>query len=885
MIKPAEMQMSSNSIKSIKASVRELYNHALNKQGDGEPGETTKTLKFKIDPSPENQIQLTKIFDAQRAFLRDVLQKLEGMWDKHPEKIEEMANCSGSKPFEKKTSCYGWLLTKFLTGSDLPENLSRSAATASIGTLAGNLKSFLTRRKNVLKEMANTVSANAKLWDDDLPIKCKELELDLFKAPPKIKAESLNAKTVDEYNEWVASARVWCNLILVQKNKVPRSDACFPKRLKAYPGFPFSVKHKETAKITDAVKSLQDCLGEIKKTHLKAFDSLTEVEWQSIVERFPSPKEVDGKGTRRLIGKTLAALHEKNPNWKPVDIVKELIAGMERSIQSLVKHLEVREFTDRKAAIKLMNHINHACVFLLEPLRVRNDYKGLYEKDTPRRNAFGEARGSLSEATDEADSLQIVGFSLNERGGTRYDGLLAYTGEPGSQKWAFFYDPEGPKGMGLAAEGKNPSRTTQFPWVGFGSSGGSRKKAITKAKTLVRGNIWVSPKRKPMALPLLFGARQGREYLWNFDRGLKSSSTPWMLTNGRILRVFPYQKPELAEFYLTLTLQKDNPPLALSLGEHLIGVDRGEENPASYAVVDAKGRLVERGHIGQEYSQRIKTFAKEKAELQRSLGGYTRRLRAKERNMASALGGQVIRELMSLLVTKKGSMVFENLSSGIVTRGGRGTLMGNMHYERILSGIEQKLSEAGCYEMPSAKKYRKGLSPFLRFVNPSYTSSTCSKCGEVYSRAWYDKIAPSLERKETGIWTVKLGEKLFTLPDSYSYFLRGRGEQHKKTDERLTEIFKGREWAKLSATSKKEVVGILQSKLVAYRPKRGKFNCPTCGHEDDADLQAALNIARKTIWVSTLPPKKAKSGDQDFRGVGQELWAKWYKDRVHKNWA
>jgi hypothetical protein len=64
MIKQAEMQMPSNSIKSIKASVRELYNHALNKQGDGEPGETTKTLKFKIDPSPENQIQLTKIFDA-----------------------------------------------------------------------------------------------------------------------------------------------------------------------------------------------------------------------------------------------------------------------------------------------------------------------------------------------------------------------------------------------------------------------------------------------------------------------------------------------------------------------------------------------------------------------------------------------------------------------------------------------------------------------------------------------------------------------------------------------------------------------------------------------------------------------------------------------------
>lgn len=101
---------------STKASTRMLYRHAIGEHGEGESGQTTKTLKFKIDASLENRAQLTQIFDAQRSFLRDVLQKLESMWDKHPDKIEEMANCSGSKPFEKKTSCYGWLLTKFLTG-------------------------------------------------------------------------------------------------------------------------------------------------------------------------------------------------------------------------------------------------------------------------------------------------------------------------------------------------------------------------------------------------------------------------------------------------------------------------------------------------------------------------------------------------------------------------------------------------------------------------------------------------------------------------------------------------------------------------------------------------------------------------------------------------
>lgn len=768
---------------------------------------------------------------------------------------------------------------------DIPKHLTRTSANATIGTLAGNLKSFLTRRKTVLKEIEKTVSDNAQRWQKELALLCDELGIDPFKNPPKILPESLNAKTVEEYNEWAGSARVWCNLILCQKNKIHRNDACMPRRLKAYPGFPFSVKHKEIISAGDAVKKLQECLAAMEKNHLPTFSKLTKEEWQMILERFPSPKEIESKGTRRLIGKTLSVLALKNPGWTPHEIAKEMIAGMNRSIQSLLKHLEAREFTDRKATIKLLNHLNHASVFLLEPLRIRNDYKALYEKDTPRRNAFGDARGALSEATDEADSLQIIGFSINEKTAARYDGMLGYTGEQGAQKWAFFYDPEGAGGMGLAADGKNPPRTAQLPWIGFGTSGGSRKKAQAKAKTLVRGNIWVKEKRKPLALPLLFGARQGREYLWNFDRGIKSSTTPWLLTNGRLLRLFPNERPDLAEYYLTLTVQKDTPPMALPIGDKLIGVDRGEENPASYAVVDAKGALIERGHIGQEASQRIKLFAKEKAELQRTLGGYTRRLKAKERNTASALGGQVIRELLNLITTKKGALVFERLSSGIVTRGGRGTLMGNMHYERILSGIEQKLSEAGCYEAPSATKFRKGISPFLRFVNPSYTSSTCSKCGEVYSRAWYEKIAPTLERNPaSGEWSVKNTTKMCILPESYSYFARDKGEQKKKTDDRLTEIFKGKDWAKLSVTSKKEAVGLLQTKLYAYRPTRGKFRCLSCDHEDDADLQAALNIARKSIWVASLPPRKTGIDQPDERGKRQEIWGQWYKKRTKENW-
>ena len=36
---------------------------------------------------------------------------------------------------------------------------------------------------------------------------------------------------------------------------------------------------------------------------------------------------------------------------------------------------------------------------------------------------------------------------------------------------------------------------------------------------------------------------------------------------------------------------------------------RGEQNPASFAVVDAKGRLLERGNVGEKYTAKIRQFA------------------------------------------------------------------------------------------------------------------------------------------------------------------------------------------------------------------------------------------------------------------------------------
>ena len=871
----------------VKASVRHLTRHALDKPGEGDPGETTKTLKFRIDAKGHTRTRLDQIFSAQRQFVRDLLNKLEGMWDKDPERFIRMARSSPSEPFEKKTSCAGWMLTKFLTGSDLPKHLSRQSARATLSPLSRNMKSFITRRKNVLKDMAVVIGRNRDNWDSGLKELCAELKVDQFKGPPSVDPDKLNAKTVEKYNEWVAAARIWCNLILSQKHKIPRGDAFFPTRLKAYPGFPGSVIHKEAVPFSTAIEELRKCLADLKRSQLKLFDGLTAEEWVLVLERFPAPEGEGGKGMRHQLGKTLAVLGKKHSDWKPRQLVEELVAGLERGADSLVNHLKDRDFSDRPAAIKLINLLNNACVVLMEPLRVKNLYREYFEQDTPRRNAFGQARGSLAEPTDQADSLEIEGFSLKkgDAGSCNFDGLLAVTPKDGKDQWSFFFDPEGPGGMGIAEITKHPRGSTTTEHLSFGSSGGSRKKAQASEKKLVRERLWIRRDRKPLQLPLQFGTRQGREYLWNFDHGLKKSSDPWLLANGRLLRVYPINRPQFSQYNLTITLQKDTPPLALSAGEMLIGVDRGEVNPASFAVVDAKGKLLKCGNVGEKYTAKIRQLAEMKSDLQRTAGGYTRKLRAKERNTASALGGLVIRELLDLLVRHPGDLVFERLTSGITTRGGRGTLMGNMHYERIMSGVEGKLAEAGCYKVPRATKFRSKDTRFVRFVHPAYTSATCSACGDVFSSGWYKKTAATIAKESPGSWSVTLpsGKKI-QLPSSYTYYMRGRGEKTWNTAERLEELFKGRKWSDLPPSTRKTVEGLV-ARLIHHRPKRGEFVCPSCGHKDDADLQAALNIARKSIWVRSLPPRQAKQSEGEDRRSTEEPWREWYKKQIREKWA
>ena len=444
---------------------------------------------------------------------------------------------------------------------------------------------------------------------------------------------------------------------------------------------------------------------------------------------------------------------------------------------------------------------------------------------------------------------------------------------------------------------------------------------------MVKGRVWVSEKNPPIVLPLAFGTRLGREYLWHFDRNLRTKSE-WVLGNGRLLRVMPPGRTDLAEFYLAITMERETPPVASVVANKLIGIDRGEAVPATYAVIDGEGRFLAKperlkefsdynckldeweeknlplpkvkrddknkpkwiprpddgfGFIAPEYRAQQRSFNSQKRALQSERGGYTRTLRSKERNRARALGGEVTRKLLSLAAEHCAPLVLENLNSSLATRGGKNTMMSQMQYERMLTALEQKLAEAGLYSLPSAPKFRKGDNAFIKLVGPAYTSQTCSACGHVHWAEFYEQLTDTLAPFGDKQWQVAVEGQARILPESYTYWLRGKGEQTKNTHERIVELLKDRPVSKLNKTDRKSLVSLVKNRWMPYRPKQADFQCVVCGHKMNADEQGALNIARKFLFASGRGKKSGEMTEAERRKVRGE-WEKWYKEKLATVW-
>uniref|UniRef100_A0ABF7PQ71 dLesCas12e n=1 Tax=Lentisphaerota TaxID=256845 RepID=A0ABF7PQ71_9BACT len=878
---------------SIHASLRHLLQLGLKRSEAAIPQTITRTAKFKINTAIKPGLipLLNAQFDAVEGFRRKVLGELEAWWNEDPEAFQKMVKCSMKMKFQGKSSCYAWLYTHFLKGATLAQGLSRDAANSLLDNMGGGLKSFLTRRAHVAEEIRKRYDQNLGDWDDGLKDLAAEHGLELPPPPPRVNFEKLTAQEIEKYNDWVGRTRAWGNLLLIQKKKVERRDACLPRYLKGYPGFPGSQRYATASAMAAALAELEQAAREQYGKARARFAKVSAESWAQTVERFaPAPVRAEhGRPEPRTAHQTvsarLAALIAAQPGWQPAQLAEEILAGVLRGAEKLKTHLSKCGSHDRQAVIKLANLYNVAVAFALEPVRVAGDYLSFYAEETPKRKAFGNVRGALHQPSDDTAAIQITGFSINDEGSPNYNGLLVckQSGDRLHDEWAFLFCHQPGQVFQLAAEDAKLRGKILTEWLGFGSQGGSRKKAEASAKKMIRRPVWMNEKTPPTILPLAFGVRQGREYLWHFDRNLRTKEG-WVLGNGRLLRVMPPGRPHAADFYLTLTLEREAPPLAEVAAEKYIGIARGEAVPAAYAIIDREGRLLAGGKIAEAFRDQQRKTNDEKRELQRTAGGYTKAFRSKERNRARALGGEVTRAIFALSAAHRAPVILANLNSSLATRGGKGTMMSQMQYERMLVALEQKFAEAGLYALPSAPKYRKGDNGFIKLVGPAYTSATCSACGHVHSSDFYEKLADTLEGKCGSSWCVTLpnGEQQ-QLPDAYTFWLKGKGEQTKSTHERLEELLKGKSVAKLAKTNRRKLVGLLKSRWLPYRATQADFSCVLCGHTMNAAEQGALNIARKFLFRTERGKQAGELTEAERRKMRAD-WQNWYKEKLRTVW-
>jgi hypothetical protein len=87
----------------------------------------------------------------------------------------------------------------------------------------------------------------------------------------------------------------------------------------------------------------------------------------------------------------------------------------------------------------------------------------------------------------------------------------------------------------------------------------------------------------------------------------------------------------------------------------------------------------------------------------------------------------------------------------------------------------------------------------------------------------------------------------------------------------------------LSKTNRESLVSLLRNRWAPWRPTQADFRCLACGHTDNADLQAALNIARKHVWNSTKK-KEDKENNETARRKAKAKWAAWYKEQLATVW-
>ena len=736
---------------------------------------------------------------------------------------------------------YKYLYTNYAKGNNYKDYSSARFYEDVLFGVAGEVCSFLDKYYTIQKEIQTIIDKNNENIDK------LDNDININILPKNVS----NKKENDEYNKIVKQNNVLINLAKQKyesETKAEKDDnykkryECF-KPLKGFPSFPLVEKQHEI-KYSD--------LDVLLKAHIENainwWNTINNEQMQNAMAHF----------CNRIVYKLFKYhynLNDVSPDsknheyilnsWKskyindksPIEIILERI---DKKIEGIQKYLEIQKqqnIIDKQSQKQLTEWLRGKSLIIFEYLRQRNDNTefakargefdlkssmntGIFAKDENKRNKVFEISGFSN-----GKKACILVEDLNEHTKT---GLV-------KNKYSLAFNVSKSNGDFKCED--NGSH------MGYLKTGGEEVDKINLVKLSF-------DEKGTFILPLNFGKRYAREYLYNEKTNFDNLGET--LNNARIIKQYS-EKDKGYKYFVAITFTKLKGKKAPTKDHDIeykaiIGVDRGNVLPVAITITDLYGKIIEQPQIElcKDFAKKHKEIEELKREQSSKLGQYEAELKKKAKNFSKATIEKIGAELLYYATKHNALIVLEDLNREF----GIKQMMATNQYTKLEDYLTRKLKENGLMGGNIVVNTRSGL---LGKVVAKYTSKTCSNCGFVASSEKLKNVPLELKNIDgKDIWFANLDGKEISLdiePKMYNK-LTGHNEPVNVSN-KITEL-------KQKNTKKnKELIEKVLLNALNPRKTQEHYKCPICGHEENADQQASLNIARRWLFIKDKEGKES----------------------------
>lgn len=794
---------------------------------------------------------------------------------------------------------YNYLYSHYAKGNSYKDYASARFYEDVLFGVAGEVCSFLDKYYTIQKEIQNTIASNLKnteLLDKDIKI-------------TSLPTSVSNKQENDEYNTIVKQNNVLINLAKQKyesETKAEKDDnykkryECF-KPLKGFPSFPLVEKQHEI-KYSD--------LDVLLKAHIENainwWNTINNEQMQNAMAHF----------CNRIVYKlfkyyyNLDDVLSDNKNheyilnsWKskyindksPIEIILERI---DKKIEGIQKYLEIQKqqnITDKQSQKQLTEWLRGKSLIVFEYLRQRNDKidfanargefdlkssmnTGIFAKDESKRNKVFEISGfsngkkacilvkNLNESTKTGlvKNQYSLAFNVSKSNGgfsvdigndidleeEINDAILEEKNHDNSTKKCYITLPEYKKDEnGNIVYKKDENGNFKLKKNG--------QKQAEKIGDYVKIKNISFDKQGTFVLPLNFGKRYAREYLYNEKTNFDNLGET--LNNARIIKQYS-EKDKEYKYFVAITFTKLKGKKAPAKDNDIkfkaiIGVDRGNVLPVAITITDLYGKIIEQPQIElcKDFAKKHKEIEELKRQQSSKLGQYEAELKKKAKNFSKATIEKIGAELLYYATKHNALIVLEDLNREF----GIKQMMATNQYTKLEDYLTRKLKENGLIGGNIVVNTRSGL---LGKVVAKYTSKTCSNCGFVASSEKLKNVPLELKNIDgKDIWFANLDGKQISLDIECERYNQKKG--HKEifnANEEITNL-------KQKNTKKNEEL-IEKILLNALNPRKtqAEYICPICGHTENADQQASLNIARRWLFIGSPEYKEYKEKKKPY---------------------